>query len=311
MSSPDRSILLRCLSGEASPEEAALLDTWLSASPANREEFDALWKLWRGAVDRSGYNAPDVSGDWQKVRSRIQALPVLPSRSTRPGLWKVISIIAVSSAAAGLLWMHGKKPAASVVRTVRHSGGAVVKDTLPGGAILTLDRNSSWDEASATLLEGKAFVETPPGKSFTGGAGELSVRSGPGAFLLTGDSILVTKGVVEVKMPSGSVTVSGGQSLYNRSAVRIAKVDSNSIAFATGVFSFTDASLKDLTTALAKAYGVAIRLDSPGIAGCRMTVQFDHMPIKEVMDVIKATLNVQYTIFDQGKTISITGQGCE
>ena len=61
---------------------------------------------------------------------------------------------------------------------------------------------------------------------------------------------------------------------------------------------------------LAKNYKVTILLENPAIRSCRMTVQFDNLPIKEVLDIVATTLNLTYGIEKDGKTIKINGQGC-
>jgi ferric-dicitrate binding protein FerR (iron transport regulator) len=120
---------------------------------------------------------------------------------------------------------------------------------------------------------------------------------------------------LEVKSHSGNYIVEKGHSLlYKASTHQFTgknSIDTNSIAFATGVFSFTNTPLKELTAILAKGYKVGIQLEDPAIGDCRMTVQFDNLPIKSVLEIIAATLNIQYSIQQQGKMIYLNGRGCD
>ncbi len=331
MQVPDRSILLRCLSGEASPEEAALLDDWLNASPGNRQEFESLWRLWQKTTDRTGYVPPDMEKGWQDLRARVQpAQASVPIKApVRPLIWKTLSVFLAGSVITGIIIIKtNRHHTPTYPQVVRYSSQMPLKDTLSNGTILTLDEQSVFSYPSpghgsgdtAILIKGKAYIQAAAGP-LTVGVGELSIHSKGGDFLLIHDSLTgttgieVSRGALEVKSAAGSYIVEKGHSLlYDASAHRFTgrnSIDTNSVAFATGIFSFTNTPLKELTATLAKAYKVDIRLDNPAIGDCRMTVQFDNLPIKSVLEIIAATLNIQYSIQQQGKTIYLNGGGCD
>lgn len=330
MQTPDKSILLRCLSGEASPEEAAMLDDWLSASPAHRQEFESLWRLWQKTTDGAGYVRPDMERGWQDLQARVQPAPAsVPVRTpVRPVIWKALSAVLAGGVITGMILVKTNRHAPTYPQVVRHSDQTSLKDTLPNGTILTLDEQGVFtypssghgNQDTAVLITGKAYIQVPAGPLAIG-VGGLSVHSKGGDFLLIHDSLTgttdieVSRGSLEVKSTTGSYIVEKGHSLlYDASAQRFTgknSIDTNSVAFATGIFSFTNTPLKELTAVLAKAYKVGIRLDNPAIGDCRMTVQFDNMPIKSVLEIIAATLNIQYSIQQQGKMIYLNGRGCD
>ena len=346
MEKPETSILLRCLLGTASPEEASMLDTWLTASPDNRREFDALWKKWQMTTDKANYKAPDLVKDWQELSARISLPPSSPPPSSfQPGwagIGKIVSFIAAAGIIMGIV-INSKRsspqkdPASP--RIIRQSGASVLKDTLSDHTIVTMDNQSVLSypakgaQGNMVLLAGKVFLQAPEqkGKPVTAGIGPLMVQSNGGNFLLAFDttsgiiSIQVTKGALKIlephkeglaaKDPAGMYVVQGGQMIrYNMSTHQITKKDSlppNDIAFATGIFSFHNTSLTELTAVLAKAYGISIKLGNTAIGNCRMTAQFDNLPIKNVLDIVATTLNITYSIQQGGKLIMVTGQGCE
>lgn len=310
-----------------------MLDAWINASPGNRQEFESLWRLWQKTTDRTSYAPPDMKKDWQDLHARIQPAPAPVSIKppVRPLIWKVLSAVLAGGVIIGvIIFKTNKHPASTPVypEIVRRSSQMALKDTLSNGTILTLDEKSvfaypSPDHSSkdtATLINGKVYLQVGA-RPLTIGVGELSVYSKGGDFLLTHDSLTgtsgieVSGGVLEVKSHSGSYIVEKGHALlYDASTHQFTEkssTDTNNIAFATGVFSFTNTPLKELTAVLAKGYRVDIQLENPAIGDCRMTVQFDNLPIKNVLEIIAATLNIQYSIQQQGKMIYLNGRGCD
>ena len=187
MQAPHRSILFRCLSGEASPEEAALLDAWINASPGNRQEFESLWQLWQKTTERTSYDPPDIKKDWQDLHARIQPAPAPVSIQppVRPLIWKALSVLLAGSVIIGLIIFKTNRPPASppvYPGIVRRSGQGALKDTLSNGTILTLDEKSVFAYPSpdhdsrdtATLINGKVYLQAGA-RPLTIGLGELSV----------------------------------------------------------------------------------------------------------------------------------------
>ncbi len=80
-------LLARVLSGQASPDDQAAVDTWLAQGPANQAEFESLRQSWK---ENPSTETWDVDQAWRKVASRIASpeaatpTPVLafPSRPT-------------------------------------------------------------------------------------------------------------------------------------------------------------------------------------------------------------------------------------
>jgi Domain of unknown function (DUF4974) len=224
---PDKTILLRCISGEASPEEAMLVDSWLNASKENKQEFDALWQLWQKTVDKTGYVVPDKTEAWNEVRVRIHLTSAPPSQVPfklifHPQIWKVLITVLAGGIIAGIILIKSRPEPAGRPPVKRHTEKPALSNSLPG------HRNSSMEEHVS-------------------------------------DS----------------------------------------------VFSFTNSPLKEVAVVLSRAYKVNIQLENSTIGECRITGQFDHLPIKNVLEIIAATLNITFTIQQQGKVIYLNGKGCE
>jgi transmembrane sensor len=193
MQIPDKSILLKCLSGHATPEEAAMIDSWIAASPENRQEFDRLWKLWQMTDTNPAYTRPDITAEWNILHARIDptAAPHTPGRALishplRAASWELISVIVAGIIVAGVILIKimspGEIKGAGTIggrpqknsriepRIKRYSGASILKDTMSDHIVITLDTQSSIsypagnDDSGALIIKGKAFiqaVETP------------------------------------------------------------------------------------------------------------------------------------------------------
>lgn len=344
MQPPDKNNLLRFLSGQASPDEAERVESWLASSKENQREFNRLWQLWALQGDGKKYEAPDVAKDWQRLKSRIE-VPAMTKQEhslqdkhsvsarmairplARYGAAKLAAILGAATVLTVIgiqvVKTTGNRQGETAGEVIRHSSGAIVRDTLAGQTVVTLGPNSTviYGGAVNTLLQGEAYIQRPAGENpFVMAIGQLRILADGGNFLLDLDSttgllhIQVFKGEVKIVDKGLVKPIVDSQSIaYNVGLHRLVDqkaTDPNEIAFATGVYSFQNASLDEIARTLAKNYHVAILLGNPAIRGCRMTVQFDNLPIKEVLDIIAATLNITYEIEKDGKTIQINGQGC-
>ena len=124
--------------------------------------------------------------------------------------------------------------------------------------------------------------------------------------------VSVTSGVVRIGDGRDSLTVRAGQKgIYhtgNRQFELQAKFDPNTIGYATRVFSFTDNSLREITALLAKAYNIRFVLNDPRLGQCRMSSSFENKPLDYVLDVIAATLGLEYQL--KNDTVYLNGSGC-
>ena len=95
-------LIIKYLSGEATPEEIGRLEEWVKESPARREEFIALKKtamlLEKARLERSA----DPEQEWRMLKERIR--PAVSARNTQtafPFRWLL-------RAAAALILLGGR-----------------------------------------------------------------------------------------------------------------------------------------------------------------------------------------------------------
>ena len=111
---------------------------------------------------------------------------------------------------------------------------------------------------------------------------------------------------------SDSLTVKAGQKgIYQISTHQFVLKETfklNEVAYATKHFNFENATLKEITGQLQKAYGITIVITNKDLENCTLSSSFDNKPIEYIFDVLAMTLNIQYRI--EHKTVYISGSSC-
>src|SRR5690625_4620000 len=67
----DLQLIGKYLSGEASPEEAAAIDSWRTESAQNNRMFESTARLWEESAGGNRYRKPQNSANWLKLKESI------------------------------------------------------------------------------------------------------------------------------------------------------------------------------------------------------------------------------------------------
>jgi transmembrane sensor len=326
----DAELIGKYLAGEASPDEAMMLDEWL-ADPENKKEFDRYAKLWH-LVNPS--TEPQVSGEqaWPELQNAITtSRKVLPARRRLIYLGVAASIASLilvtyylfqKGATPGTSWA----PEIAVITT--EARGEKITDTLRDGSTFTMNKSSSISypkqfnvQSREVVLSGEAFFNVKPDKTkpFIITIDDLkievigtsfNVRELPSAGSI---EVQVQSGVVKMYTSEKQLLITKGQTgIYIKAKHELRlkdTIDLNSISYATNSFYFNDITLEAASRYLEEAFGVEIEIGEAKTAQCRFTAQFDNKSLAYILEVINATINTTHT--QEGNTISITGNGCQ
>lgn len=325
---PADSLIRKCLAGEASPEEAAMVDAWMAKTPENRQAFLELWNQWQALTGNGNYVIPNVAAEWNRWQAK-SVPPTRPKPSKGMSGWSLglfSTVIVLTGIAVTIYVGRTRRVRDAVVRapSVQVSSGAtdVLTDTLPDKSIVTLDTHSalkySW--GGPITLTGNAVFRSSGTQPLIVDAGALEVRSGQAQYYITEDTatgkvmVRVLAGAVQLFTHYGQKTLSAGASAgYDpRRSVfdDTCRVDGNAYGFATRVYSFSDTPLPEVLDCLSKAYHIHFEVRNPRLLRCRLTTQFDNKPIGYVLDVLSATLNMQYSLDNAHGTVYLSGDGC-
>lgn len=313
-------LLPRIFSGEASPEENRLVDDWLQADPAHREEYTAFARLWNITSAASLEDPIDIDSEWQKMNSTISAAPA-----------KTISMARVLQIAAAIILVSLLGYTGYKISGPRWEKSPMNKTTalqLPDGTALTLNAGSkiTYKKGFGTShrnlsLKGEAFFEVEKGIiPFIISANEASVRVTGTSFNVKAYEdrpilkITVTEGTVslyESGEPQKETQLLAGETgIYEKSVKTIRKLttsDPNDLAWKTRVMDFRSTPLSEVAEILSDTYHVTFNIEQV-LENCTVTVHFDNRDLGSVIEVLKTTLDL--TIIQKDNLISITGKGC-
>ncbi len=217
---------------------------------------------------------------------------------------------------SGLIFMLDQKPEIIVREAILE----IVKDTLPDGSILSLNKNSkiSYPEKFSAKtremdMNGEVFFEIKADKSrpFIIHAGNTLVRVYGSSFNL---KTIENGSDIELFVKSGSVEFSaiekyaadtlsivleaGQKGIYSKNTKKISKIvhaDQNELFWKERKLVFNQLELVKLKMCLEKNYGVQLNLKGENLEDLKFSATFKNQPIGAVMNVIAYTLGLKIT----------------
>lgn len=320
-------LLAKFFAGEATPEEALAVDTWL-ADPENKRQWQALEKTWNLGTEEGKHRLPDVDHEWQRIKGLVGTNEKGKIRKFfRQPLTIAASLLALAVLSA-LLWFKLKQhPQQKDEQFAVVSADHVLTDSLADGSVVFLNRHSSLaynkqfgSSRRDVELQGEAYfqVQHDRNKPFIIHINRLAIQVVGTAFNVkqSADSgqvvVQVNSGIVKMFTKEKDILVTKGQTgIYSKAGDRLEVLDSvnaNSMSYATKNFDFQDMRLSEIIAVLEGAFGVPIKTEDPRLLNCRLTAQFESKPLDYIMDIIAATLNLSYS--KKGDVLFLSGEGC-
>lgn len=320
-------LLIKYLAGEASPEEAIAIDDWIGHTPDNSRLLQQYLQLWSHAGKEGAYVAPDL----QRELARLNIDTPLPSKRSKTMLQRMsfirtaAALLVVALGAALLVFLNPWRTVTTPPMLALTASNSILHDTLADHSHIVLTRDSrleypaSFDGPDRTVqLHGEGYFSVAPdvSKPFIVQLKGVGIRVIGTAFNVstTKDSVMVQvdNGTVLFFDSNDSVIVKGGmQAIYrvDTHTFRVMpKEDDNAYAYATKKFRFQATRLESVIRALEKTYNVKIVLENKKLADCTITTAFVDMPIQYIIEVITASLSIQYRM--DGSTIYLQGNEC-
>lgn len=319
----DELLIVRYLSGEASPEEAIQLESWMAASSRNRKVFNELWNSWQYTANEP-YVTPVAANDWQQLMQHWQkaGLPVTATTSLSFILKALVITLSSLAAAAGIWWWLRHNSASPAAPLVTAATSTVVKDTLADNSTYTLDVNSriAWNAAQKQLaLQGGMMLKNTAPVQLT--TGKILLNATPGYYYVHYDSmqqqttVYVAEGALTIHTFNGDTTITKEASVQvdekRGQWLRDYRVNKNRFSFATRHFYFENTPLPEVAAYLEKAYGITITIAGAAINNCSLTGQFNYVPVSQILDMLALTVPITYVYKESEKTVYISGKGCE
>ena len=317
-------LLSKALAGEASVEEQLQVDSWLQESADNQKHFDHMKLIFEKAASTSLSEQFDADVAWQQVKSKLNSTHEAKERKPFTFDWRIAASIAAILGVASLLYFTSLE--ADLVRSVA-AVSETKSDTLPDGSTVFLNKKSELQfafnassKSRKVKLKGEAFfqVRHEETKPFIIEADEVLVRDIGTQFNLKAYpdqdtiEIVVTEGEVQFyTLKNAGLNLKAGESARYLKKLkefqRIAKPDTNVLAYKTKVFNFNNTDLQSVVKLLNEIYNTHISL-APALADCRLTAHFNEDNPNTIIEVIAETMGL--TISKKEEEVVFEGPGC-
>ncbi len=330
--SPERSVMddliIKTLSGIASPFEEERLKRWREEASENEEYFQEMNQVWRltapePVVPSSG---PPPVGEIlaaapTPLSSRKKLAPKSPSRRNP---WITWGLLAASVAAVGLGirsvgWL-GPDPVATF-QALADENPTV---TLGDGSYVRLARGSTLREWAVegrreVSLEGRAFFAVARDESnpfvVRTDLGEVRVL-GTRFQVETGENeveTLVVEGLVQVSNQLGSAEVGAGNRarMRDREEPVVEEVDDilSLLDWRDGSLLFQATPLADVATEVSRHYGRPLRIQGSELGRRRITAWFQGEPFEAVAESLCVVSEAICEVEGNSVTMELGGSG--
>lgn len=310
-------LLAKYFAGEANHHEEAQVRQWMEQHPQEAAKLKAAWEKQIGIV-------VDTHLAWQQVQRRInqtrrvrtlrrQLLPWVAAAMLVFGIgivwWNVVQteqvwqisqtkanqLDSLTLADGSRIWLHHT----SQLRYPKVFGNNQRIVHLQGEAYFEVAKDASkpfiiYTGSTATKVLGTSFnLRARPEESKV----EVSVNSGKVAFFEIAhptQQLLLTKGK-QGRFEMGKLS-------------KLMRYDPNLLSWKTGILSFEKAQLSSVIRTLAKHYGKPIRLANAQLGKCRLTTRLEKLSLREAVEVIALTLNLQHQT--NKKEVLLSGKAC-
>lgn len=305
-------LISKTLAGEADEEEKQLLRQMLHGREDEQHVYSQIKEYWDATV------SPDESLP-ANVKDRLRQ-EILADRKTSARRRFILffyraAVIALLVLAGGLYHYHRTH----TVHTFTYATQDAVADyTLQDGTKIKLNRNSSisftsdFGEKKRTVdLTGEACINVwkDARKPFTVRTQGTETTALGTKFNILSDernrevTVTLQNGAVRFDADGCRVTLAPNEELVYQTASRSYAKSTTDIqynmAWAEGRYLYQNIPFGELIKKLEHIYGLDIRLNSPEIAGRRVTASFVvGQPIDEILSALKKELSFRYTIKD-------------
>ncbi len=317
-------LIAKYLAGEASPEEAMALHSWLEI-PANRQRFDDIQHVWTGSLPAKSPRKINAKGAWDTL-IKTKTSPQNAGRyndESRSNLFKIAASALLIATLAWLVYYNFRND--GPVEFVAATTDSLSQIIFPDQSSAMLNRGSTLrypanfdDQREVHLKNGEAFfnIKSDARRPFIIRTEHATVQVLGTAFNVKVEEnvleVSVDHGKVLVYIPTDSVVLQPGAATSLRkgeNAFVVREANSNAWAYATHRFVFRDTPVREVFQYIQKAQNCSIELANPDIGNCKLSATFESVSTDYMLNLITEALNLSVTKNDE-RTFTVEGEGC-
>lgn len=292
MSGIDFELLIKYLSGKATPDEALRVEDWRSASEDNQTFFDEIFASWEF---EQPYTKPDIAALWNRFNSKTNNTVELRKPTTKNLSWLKYAAILIIGLFVSVYIFNQKNTADSTnyVATADSS-----KYTLPDSTQIVLNQNSKLDYSQSEEQR----------KITLSGTGHFDIKSNkiPLAIYLKSGLIIEDIGTqfwVEERTAEVIITVLDGRirASYKqqkreagKNEILIFNVSKETFSLnpRTGNFDFKDQQLAKVCNDIGRYFNTPIKLNDQ-LKNEIVTLKGKALTLQTCLEIIAATFDLK------------------
>lgn len=312
--------MVKYLLDECTISERKQVEDWREAAPENLKEFEKLKEIWENSRVIVESTEVDTDAAWEKFKhlrdqkGRVGNPPMVLGISWMRNKAIAIAASVIMVLGIGLLYKIIDKPIKTLPKSIAtiHIESALhpLKDTLPDGSIVTLNKNS-WlsypevfqDSIRKVLMGGEIFfaVAADREKPFVVHTGSTEIRVLGTSFNIRNrqgsTEVIVETGKVRVFYHQKQVLLTAGKKAMIQEGDSLIWIEDNKNSlhqyFRSGQFICDNTPLIELAATLSDAYGVKVMVGNDVIGNMRITTTFHNNSLEEILSILEETMGVK------------------
>lgn len=306
-------MLVKHLLGEASPEETVQVNKWLAEDALNAAYYSQLKAVWEQSRLLAITSTVDEDKAWKKFQQRIHAEDTGKTTKQNRKNWLKLAASVVLLMGLGWLGFRLFNKETQPKEILVQSQQQILKDTLPDGSVVTLNKTSSIsypeqfkNKTRTVVLTGEGFFNVTPNseKPFIIQVNDVQVRVVGTSFNIKTHEgkteVLVETGVVQVTKNGKSITLhSNDKMVVNKQDSTFGKIEpvKNKLYkyYRTKEFVCDNTPLWQLVDVLNEAYDAHIEIGRKELGNLLLTATFVNESLSQVLNVINLTFDIKIT----------------
>jgi len=318
------------LKGEATPDEAMKVQSFLDISAENRRYFREMEKVMEVTHATPVFNSENKEAVWKKVTSETGKQPGrIISLNVKKMIYAAAAMLVISLSVLFLI------PNETNQLIVGNQKVPQTNKTKQAVLMASLDTTVKLSDQTTIYLKAGSKLELSPGYNLKKRALKLKgsaefhvIHNEKKPFVLAVEKlkivdlgtifrvvsaadtvkIIVDEGKVELRLNNQLIKMAAGDSaFYVIKSDFIARYDKKKER-RNKVFEFDGTSLKEVAEILSEFYEQPILIKDKAIESCKLTVRFSNEELVTILEVIRELMDIQ--VVKNNHVIELYGKGC-
>lgn len=305
-------MLVKYLLDETSAAEEQAVKAWIDADASHKKYFEQLRLIWDTSKQMALQSAIDEHKAWERFRGRVAKGGSSTTTHTpkKQLTWTRIAaaiVFLAGIALIGYVLTNSQSTPKEIALTSRQT---TLKDTLPDGTILTLNKNTTLTyperfhgSKRAVKLEGEAFFDVAHDKTkpFTVQVKDVTVMVVGTSFNIKDEKdstgIVVETGIVQVIHHAGTIELRAGEritiAVNGQPGIKEKVTDKLYNYYRSREFVCEDTPLWKLIQVVNEAYNTNIIIGNEALRNLPINTTFNNESLDQVLNVISLTFNIK------------------